>query len=107
MPFEHKCPRCGSDYIIVVGTDDRKYTICSNTNCDFNYNNQSRELAGKNRRHFKLTKEDYVSIHGEFNDFTVGYLAKKWGVSSKQIRRILNLNLSRYAEEIFGEIPNK
>lgn len=105
MPFEHKCPHCGGDYVTVEGSDERKLTICSNPECDFNYSNLSRVLTGNHRNHFKLSPKDYVAIQVQSEEYSIGYLARSWGVGKAQIRRILKLNLSRYAEEVFGEKP--
>lgn len=110
------CPKCGSEYVITYGKNGRRFYECSNNTCTFRYDNTSKKrinvsgkmvLPGKNRRHYKLSKEDYVEIKEGSEDHTIGFLARMWGVSRKQIKRILNLNLSRYAEEIYGEKPIK
>lgn len=99
------CPRCSSDYTTRVTESGRKFIECSNNECTFNYKNLSKPLLGKNRRHFKLTQEDYVTLHEMAEEHTIGYLKKFWGISRKQVTRILKLNLSRYAERIYGEKP--
>lgn len=107
MPYEHKCPKCGSPYTTRKGIDNRKFIECSNRTCTFNYKNLSKPIVGKNRRHFKLTKENYVTVQEQLEENTIGFVARFWGISRKQVKRISLLNLSEYAERIFGEKPVK
>ncbi len=99
------CPLCQSETIIKKGADDRIYHECSNSNCRHHYSNMSRIPAGKKRYHYKLTKEDYIQIQRDQEEYSIGSLAKKWGVSLSQIQRILRLNLSAYAQKQYGEPP--
>lgn len=101
------CPLCKSPLTIVEGSDGRRYKVCSDQNCRHNYSNQSRSIKGRARNHFKLTKEDYVIIHEDADDTTIGGIAFKWGISRRQVKRILGLNLSRYAERVYGEQASK
>lgn len=101
------CPLCNAEMVVSEGSDERKFSSCSNPLCRHSYNNQSRNFtnssspafSGRHRRHFKLSAEDYVVIHQQFEVETIGHLARKWGLGRKQIKRILSLNLSTYAEE--------
>ena len=87
------------------GSDGRRIRECSGPTCRHNYKNQSRDALGRKRYHFKLTKEDYVRIHREAEDFPAGSVASRWGISRSQIKRILNLNLSDYSMRVYGEPP--
>lgn len=92
------------------GVDEKRYYECVNPDCRHSFNNQSRDFtnmgsggyAGKHRGHFKLSKEDYVKIQRDSKDMTLGAVARKWGVTRRHVRRICNLNLSTYAEKLYG-----
>lgn len=62
-------------------------------------------MFGRYRRHAKLSPSDYVEVHGMFEENTVGFIARHFGIGVKQVRRILNLNLSNYAVSVLGEQP--
>ena len=99
------CPRCGSDYVTRVTESGRKFVECGNPECTFNYRNVSKEVLGKNRTHFKLIPKDYVQVHELYEEYSVGYIARFFGIGRKQVKRILNLNLSVYAQTNFSEPP--
>lgn len=97
------CPHCGADCVIRYGSDGKKFVECGSPTCTFNFKNISKEILGRYRRHFKLSATDYVTVHEMYEDYSIGYIAKHFGICIGQTRRILKLNLSNYAERIFGE----
>ena len=97
------------------GVDEKRYYECMNMGCRHSFKNQGRDFtnisstnyAGKHRGHFKLSKEDYVQVQRDAVDMTLGAVGRKWGITRRHVKRICNLNLSSYAEKLYGELPAK